>query len=147
MQLSLMDDTPITVRLIDRAGNSLPIANILVDLRFYVEGRYRYGFGLGRTKTDGVLRTTLGDIQNQLDENRRSFLMDYNTPLSDCDDLVGIYAPTPDELTEREISRSKWWPGDEPLPAAANDLLRCEEQRFTLRTSTSNEFALVCHRV
>jgi hypothetical protein len=140
-----MDDAPIIVRLVDAIGNVLQVANVCVDVRFYMRGGgLRYGFDLGRTDGDGVVRTCLAAIQDQLDENRRHFLMDYNTPLSECGDEIGIYVPTPDDLAQREVNRSKYWPDGEPLAKTANDIVRCPEQRFTLRRSGANQFALVC---
>ena len=141
-----MVDTPIVVRLVDAKGDGVQIANVLVDVRFYMQDRYRYGFTLGRTGADGLLDTNLADIQAKLDENRSYFLMDYNTPLSDCDGAVGIYVPTSDELTEREVGRLKWWPEREPLVKTANHLVICVEQKFTMRRDAPNDFALACDR-
>lgn len=70
--------------------------------------------------------------------------MDYNTPLSDCDRAVGIYVPTSDELTEREVARLKCWPETEPLAKTANHLVICVEQKFTMRRDASNDFASAC---
>lgn len=63
-----MGNTPIVVRLVDAKGDGLQIANVLVGVRFYMEDRYRYGFTLGRTGADGVLDTSLANIQAQLEE-------------------------------------------------------------------------------
>ncbi len=141
-----MQETSITVRLVDSTGNGLPITNVSVDVRFYMEGRHRYGLALGRTESDGVTRTSLAAIQDQLDENRRFSLMDYNTPLSECDDEIGVYVPDPDELAQREASRSRYWPDDEPPAKTANDVLRCSEQKFKLRRGGENAFVLVCRQ-
>ena len=143
-----MDDASIIVGLVDAKGCSLPVANVLVEVRFYMNGGgLRYNFEVGRTEGDGVVRSCLAAIQDQLDENRRYFLMDYNTPLSECSDEIGLHIPTPDDLAQREVNRLKYWPENEPPAKTANDAVRCPEQRFTLRRGAANQFELVCVRV
>ena len=85
-------------------------------------------------------------IEAQLAEERTRFLMDYNTSLAECDDAIGLYAPTSDELAQREVTRSKWWPDDQPLATNSNGTIACGEQMFTLRRGGQNDFALVCER-
>jgi hypothetical protein len=135
----------LTVRLHDRKGEPLAIAEVHLDLSFYIEGRFRYSFSLGRTDADGVCRTTFQEIERQLEANRRLFLMDYNTPLTDCDTSVGIVAPTAGELIERESAGVKWWP-EEPsrYVGTANNRVRCTEQKFEVQHGSGNAFKLVC---
>ena len=140
-----MTGEELTVQLRDAEGEPVRVAGVHLDLLFYVEGRFRYSFSLGRTDVHGVCRTTFEDVEQQLEANRRLFLMDYNTPLSDCDRLVGITAPAASELVEREASRAKWWPDEPPMyVGAANDRVRCPEQKFELRRGSGNAFELVC---
>lgn len=135
----------LTVRLHGPKGEPLAIAEVHLDLRFYIEGRFRYSFSLGRTDGYGVCRTTLLEIERQLEANRRIFLMDYSSPLTDCDTLVGIVAPTAGELIEREAAQARWWP-EEPsrYVGAANVRVRCPEQKFELERGRGNTFGLVC---
>lgn len=140
-----MTGEQIMVRLRDPKGQPVPVGGVHLDIRFYVEGRFRYSFSLGRTDVHGICRTTFGGIEQQLEANRRLFLMDYNTPLSDCDTAVGIAAPATGELIEREAARAKWWPEESPAyVGAANDRVRCPEQKFELRGGSGNAFELVC---
>jgi hypothetical protein len=136
----------ITVQLCDGKGNPLSIAGVHLDVRFYTRGRFRYSFSLGATDVHGSSCTTFGELERQFQANRRFFLMDYNTPLSDCDTLVGVAAPTADELAEREAARSKWWPEAPPLYlGAANDRVRCREQKFQLpHDGSDSALSLVC---
>lgn len=140
-----MEDEELTVRLLNAEGEPLPIAGVLLDIRFYVGGRFRYSFSLGQTDAEGVCRSSLQPVERQLEANRRLFLMDYNTPLTACDAAVGIAAPTAGELNEREAVRAKWWP-ETPSPegGAANQRVRCKEQRFELQQGSNNAFRLVC---
>jgi hypothetical protein len=143
-----MTDEELTVRLRDAKGDPVPVAGVHLDLHFYIEGRFRYSFSLGRTDVHGVCRTTFQEIERQLEANRRLFLMDYNTPLTDCDTLVGIAAPSGGELVEREAVRAKWGPTEPSMyVSAANQRVRCAEQKFELRRGTGNAFELVCEVV
>lgn len=74
-----------TVGLCDQMGSPLQVAGVHLDLRFNVNGRFRYAFPLGRTGAEGVCRTTFEAVEAELEANRRIFLMDYNTPLTATD--------------------------------------------------------------
>ena len=140
-----MADEELSVRLHDTKGERVLVVGVHLDLRFYVEGRFRYSFSLGRTDAHGVCCTTVEELERQLEDNQRLSLMDYNTPLTDCDTLVGIAVPTASELIEREAARAKWWPGEPSMyVGAANDRVRCPEQKFELRRGSNNAFELVC---
>jgi hypothetical protein len=140
-----MSDGVITVRLNDAKGEPIRVSGVHLDICFYIERRLRYSFSLNRTDAHGISRTSFEEIERQLEANRRLFLMDYNTPLSDCDPLVGIVAPTAADLVEREAARAKWWPDEPPMyVGAANDRVRCPEHKFELCRGNGNEFELVC---
>jgi len=140
-----MVEGKVEVRLVTRSGEPLRVPGVLLDIRFYVDGQFRYSFSLGRTDEEGVSRTTMEEIERELAANRRFFLMDYNTPLSDCDTAVGIVAPTARELAEREAARAKWWPEALDLyDGAANERVHCAEQRFQFQPERVNAFSLVC---
>jgi len=140
-----MNGEELTVRLRDSNGEPLPFAGVHLELRFYLKGRFRYSFSLGRTDDEGICRITLQEIEQQLEADRRLFLMDYNTPLSDCDTMVGIASPTANELREREAARAKWWPQEPSAYAGAtNGRVRCPEQKFELSRGSGNAFELFC---
>ena len=139
-------ESELTVQLVGSDGGALELAGIEVDIRFYMHGQTRYTLILGRTDDNGVVRTHLSDIERQLQENRRVFLMDYNTPLSECDSVVGIVTPSVEDLAQREASRQKWWPETVPTPETPNGKARCPEQMFQLSKTAPNKFDLVCER-
>ena len=140
-----MSETEVSVHLCDRRGQPVRIGEVHVDLLFYTGGRFRYSFSFGRTDTDGVCRTTVGEIERQLRENQQLFLMDYNTPLEECDTLIGIVAPTADELVERQAVLTKWWPKAPSIySGTANERVQCREQKFEVRFGRPNVFELVC---
>lgn len=140
-----MIDEELTICLRDPKGQPLRVAGVKLDIHFYTGGRFRYSFCLGQTDADGVCRTTLDRLEEQLEANQRLFLMDYNTPLADCDTLVGIMAPTPRELAEREAARAKWWPDEPSIHAnAANHRVHSREHKFELGRGRRNAFNLVC---
>jgi hypothetical protein len=136
-----MTNQDLTVQLLDGQGEPLRIPGVLLDIRFYVGGQFRYSFPLGQTDAEGVCSTSFESIERQLEANRRLFLMDYNTPLRDCDRTVGVAVPTGAELKERASARAKWWPETiGPGNASANDLLRCPEQKFELQRGSGKLF-------
>jgi hypothetical protein len=140
-----MNDEQLTVRLRDAKGEPVHIAGVELDLRFYIEGRFRYSFSLGRTDAHGVCHTSFQEIERQLEASRQIFLMDYNTPLADCDTLVGIAAPTAREIAERQASQAKYWPKEPPsYIGTANHRVHCHEQKFELRRASGNAFDLIC---
>lgn len=139
--------TQVIVQLAGKDGQPIELAGIEIDVRFYTRGQTRYTFILGRTDENGAVRAQLNEIERQLEENRRMFLMDYNTPLDDCDPVVGIIAPSVEELAEREVARRKWWPDKDASPETSNGAVRCWEQRFDLSQTAPNKFNLICERV
>ena len=140
-----MGQDELNVRLMRPDGDPLPIAGVLIDIRFYVEGRFRYQFILGRSDADGVCRASFREIERKLEENRQFFLMDYNTPLASCDSEVGIFAPSGDQIDEWESGRGELWP-DTPSPylGVSNHRVRCSEQKFEVQRDGSNTVDLVC---
>lgn len=98
------------VELVRLDGIALALANVALDINFYVSGVKLYSFSAGETDAKGVCSMNYQHVFEQWLENRRLFLMDYNTPLQDCDDEVGIWAPSATEL-DRRLSAVKRWYG------------------------------------
>jgi hypothetical protein len=140
-------DQGLTVQLVGDDCKPVEIAGVELDIRFYIHGRVRYTFLLGRTDANGTVRTQLSDFERQLQEHRRVSLMDYNTPLEGCDSVIGIIAPSVEELAQREASRRKWWPDTPAAPETSNHGIRCPEQKFQLSKSAPDKFDLVCDRM
>ena len=134
----------LSIQLVSHDGNRVEIAGVELDIRFYVQGRIRYTFLLGRTDDKGTVCTHLSDIEQQLQENRRIFLMDYNTGLDECDSVVGIFVPSPEEIARRDTARQTWWPGTTATPETSNSQVHCPEQKFQLSRTAPNEFELAC---
>ena len=140
-------ETEIIVQLVGKDAQPIELAGIEIDVRFYTGGQTRYTFILGRTDENGAVRAQLDEIERQLEENQRILLMDYNTPLDDCDPVVGIIAPSVEELVQREVARRKWWPERDVSPETSNRAVRCSEQKFDLSQTAPNEFNLICERI
>jgi hypothetical protein len=117
----------IEVQLEDAAGAPLRLENVFLEIRLFTRGNYRYGFNIGRTDGSGKLRVSYPDVENMRAENAKQSLMDYNTPLIDCDPTVEIRVPTEEELRGRvETVRKtygtvpKWaqhWPSNGEIEA------------------------------
>src|ERR1700722_19706698 len=89
------------IQLSDEDGNPLPIANVYVVIHLFTRGNYRYGFEAGRTDADGRIVVTYDSLEAERRENGRMFIMDYNTPLEDCDSVSTLLVYPEQELRER----------------------------------------------
>ena len=107
----------IVVELVDEAGASLQLAGVYVDLELYTRGRYRYGFRLGATNNSGRICIDYEMVEEKRSEGARVFLMDYNTPITDCDRRVKIHVPTADELKKAYDGIGQWFEGKKPAYA------------------------------
>src|ERR1700734_1273658 len=92
----------IHVQLSDVNGKPLAIENILVEIHLFTTGNYRYGFEAGRTDANGQIVVTYQDLETQRQENGAFFIMDYNTPLEDCDPVAKFVVPAEYELRRRQ---------------------------------------------
>jgi hypothetical protein len=92
----------IHVQLADIDGKPLPIENILVWIHLYTLGNYRYGFEAGRTNAEGRLVVTYDDLEKQRREDGAFFVMDYNTPLEECDPIAKLIVDSEGELRSRQ---------------------------------------------
>jgi hypothetical protein len=53
---------------------------------------------LGKTDENGQLNISYADIENLRHDSSLEFLMDYNTPLIDCDPYVVVIVPSNEDL-------------------------------------------------
>jgi len=97
------------IQLVDEMGKPFRLADIYIDLSFFLQGQYRYGFRFGPTNRQGELHITYQDVETKRAIEAKIFLMDYNTPLDDCDDLVRISIPSMDKLKEAYEWNTKWF--------------------------------------
>lgn len=140
----------VNVQLVDSSGIALPVANVILDIHLYLTGVRRYSFTGGETDSGGYCSIKLDDVTEQWIENRKLFLMDYNTPLQDCDDEVGISAPSADDLAERVLAVQKWFPNDLPkfrstVSSSGNDEVKSFEQKVKILPSANeNTIRYVC---
>jgi hypothetical protein len=92
----------IHIQLTDAEARPLPIDNVLVQIEFFKNGNYRYGFEAGRTDDRGQLIVSYDDVENQRRKRSVENLMDYNTRLEDCDPVAKITILSDRELRSRE---------------------------------------------
>ena len=78
----------ILVTLETELGVALRANNILIDIKLFTRGNLRYQLKAGRTDANGTLLITYSALAKQRASNAMQFLMDYNTPLTDCDPTV-----------------------------------------------------------
>jgi len=110
----------IEIQLTDRNGKPIDVANIMVDVYLFYDGKFRYAFDAGRTGNGGTLTITYDHLESQRRSNGAIFLMDYNTKLDDCDAKVELRIQTQAELLEgrknvlEQFRQEPPWAGDWP---------------------------------
>ena len=125
------------IRFVDDRGKPLLLADIYIDLSFFIQGQYRYGFRFGPTDRQGKLRITYRDVEAERTQAAKLFLMDYNTPLDDCDDCLKVKIPSADELKEAYEWKTKWFADEASEDAkgwlnAANAKIKANETSVKL---------------
>ena len=118
----------IIVQLEIAPGDALRLGDVLLDVKFFTRGKFRYQFKAGRTDASGRLVITYDELERQRLSNAEWFLMDYNTPLIDCDPIVELSMPSEKELKMAADSvqqnfgtQPDWasrWPSNAQLDAA-----------------------------
>jgi hypothetical protein len=115
--VGLRPEQEILVALVDAAGISLHLPRVYVDLELYNRRSSRYGFRLGATNNSGTVRIDYRSVEEKRSEGASVFLMDYSTPITDCDDRVKIHVPTADELRQAYQVIGQWFEGAKPAYA------------------------------
>lgn len=111
----------IEIQLMDRSGQQpVDLANVMIDVHLFYNGRFRYAFDAGRTSNAGTRIVTYDDLEGQRRRNGAMFLMDYNTKLDDCDTKIELRIRTRAELIEarkavlEQFRREPDWASDWP---------------------------------
>ena len=91
----------IQIQLVNGDGRALQVAGVLVNIRLFIGGAFRYEFTAGRTGDAGCVTATYDGLEQQRSTAARAFLMDYNDKLETCDSLVMILVPSERELRSR----------------------------------------------
>jgi len=122
----------IYVQLVDETGAPLPAENIMVQIEFFTNGNYRYGFEAGRTDRKGRLVVTYDDLDKRRAALSRENLMDYNTRLEECDTTAKIVILSDDELRSRQQKAlqfygtqpdwAKVWPSNAQITARSRTM-------------------------
>lgn len=121
----IKDNWVINVSLVDDFGSPMAKKDICIDVSLMVNGNPRYQFMLGVTDESGQFQFQRSHIDAALERHRELFLMDYNTPLSECDDVVCISSPGSNELRNRRAAISRWFPEREEELARLDRCARC----------------------
>lgn len=104
----------IEIQLVDRSGTQVRMANVLPEIRVFYRGRTErplYSFEVWSTDTGGRCEIRFEDLEVQRMLLGSGDLMDFNTPLTDCDPVVEVrIAPESEfEARKRRPWRTSWW--------------------------------------
>lgn len=134
----------IELQLSDSSGRPLLVGNVIIEIQFFVRGKYRFGFFVGRTDCGGHLRIPFADIELLRLKSAIENLMDYNTQLEDCDPTVRIVIPSEQQLRGRfdVAMRSYRQPPEWASPWPSNGRVKSSEVAVVLTgTATSVQIA------
>lgn len=98
----------IEIQLLDDGGRRVRLANVLVNVTFYTSGHLRYVFDLRPTLPSGITGADFAELDTQRKENGLYSLMDYNTPLTACDQEVEASVPGEAQLRKRRQGIEEW---------------------------------------
>jgi hypothetical protein len=106
-------ESVVQICLVDMAGKSLRVSNVVVDTVILFNGNERYKFTAGVTNSSGICTASFRTFERQRIANQRLSLMDYNTTLEECDDAVLLLIPSKDEMRRRATAARIWsvWRG------------------------------------
>ncbi len=94
----MMPEQSIDIQLVDGRGRPATVKDVLAEIHLFMSGDYRYGFKVGRTNDAGQLTISGKEIEKLRRDCAKENLMDYNTPLEECDPVVKILIPSEKEL-------------------------------------------------
>lgn len=89
------------IQLLDEQRRPVELENILVEATFFVERRRRYVFDAGRTNQHGQIEIGFADFERQRRDQAEFDIMDYNTPIANCDPVIQLSIPSRSELEHR----------------------------------------------
>lgn len=104
----------IEIQLVDPSGAPVRLANVLPEVGVFYKGhteRPRYRFHVWSTDPDGRCEIRFSDLEMQRKLLGDADLMDFNTPLTECDPLVEVRIPPESEFEARKRHpwRKSWW--------------------------------------
>jgi hypothetical protein len=91
----------IELQLVDENCQPLQLGNVMIDIHLFLGGDLRYRFIAGRTTKEGKLSISYEDLDHTRKDMGEMYLMDFNSPLDDCDPLVRVLIYSERELIER----------------------------------------------
>lgn len=119
----------IVLQLVDESNKPLALPNVIMVINFFTGGRHRYGFFLDPTDGQGRLRISYEDVETERRDNAKESLMDYNTPLTECDPQIQITIPTDEEL-KRSYEVATRWAGRGVTPNYAREWLTANNAKI-----------------
>jgi hypothetical protein len=138
MEAKIKPTQILTIQFAGEKEKSFILENLYVDLLFFISGRYCYGFRFGPTNVEGKLHIKYHDVESERVKAAKYNLMDYNTPLDHCDDILKIKLPSADELRKAYEWQTESRAGGVSTEAeswvnAANSKVKCEETSVELK--------------
>lgn len=91
----------IQIKLLTESGEPIHLGNVEIEINFFVNKNYRYGFKAGRTDQQGQLGLSYADVETLRREDAAENVMDYNTKLEACDPTIEIVVPSEEALCKQ----------------------------------------------
>lgn len=88
----------IEVSLRSPSGEKVELAGVVLTIKFFIGGTYRFGFRSNPTDANGKVVITYDFLEEARSRNLKIQPHDYRTTLEECDSFVEISVPTMLEL-------------------------------------------------
>jgi hypothetical protein len=139
----------LNIQLIDANRQTAPVANVIVDVAFFVERRQCYQFYAGRSDLNGRIEARFDYFDHERRSNATENLMDYNIKIEDCDSQVQLHIPSLDELLSRLQAVKKWYPQCahalvNRLTGCTNGIVNADDVTVELERGTMTNVKLTC---
>ena len=146
-----MKDFRFDIQIADRAGNPIAKGGIVVDVVLFFRHKVRYRFAFGTTNEFGLVKIDSDLVEKIRLSNQKFNLMDYNTPLADCDATLEFVVPTSIELEQRIEAARRWFPEDEAfirsISESRNNEMACGSLKVDLVEYAGARLFLRCDQL
>lgn len=131
----------------------MQVSGVSLAVDFLIRGRYRYGFWSEPSDENGEVRISYEQMESSRHENALFFLMDYNTPLDECDEAMRVHLRDAEELREMHEKASRWFKDPESTKRrddrmnGPNKLFHSASLEFELEEAGATIVELECRLV
>jgi len=146
----MKNDFRFKVQLADHDCGSI-MKEVFIDAVVFLRKHVRYRFSLGTTDSAGLMEVSFDQLEQIRRRNQKNNLMDYNTPLQECDSTFELLVPREEELEQRLEAARRWFAEDadflaKKMAISKNGEIDCASLKVDVDTETAEKVLLKCNR-